>query len=474
MNASEIRATGLLGMIFALRMLGLFMIIPVFSIYGQQYAHATPMLIGIAIGIYGFAQAMLQIPVSMLAEKYPRQPIIIVGLLLFIIGGAIAGLATDIWQVILGRFIAGAGAISAVIMALLADITREQSRSKAMAMMGFTIGGSIFTAFLLGPILVSQIGISGLFWLTSIAGILAIGLVMLVPTPLRTLSYHIGSANVSDTGAFSNIKHMLTTAVTVPNVRRLYMAVFCLHLLMTAIFVLIPINLTNIGINVSQHSWVYLPLLLVGFVLSIPFIIMAEAKRKMRQVFIMAMFLIALGLVVVALVVESLYGIMVGLAIFFIGFNLMEAMIPSWLSKQAPITVKNTVMGVSSSSQFLGAFAGGSLGGFLLTQPTAVAWYICAGVALLAVIFSVGISHPPYLSSLTASIPKDNVTANSTNTVSLWQEQILQIAGVEDMVLLPSDGVAYIKIDKQKFTESTRQSLSDLINQPLDFKIKKQ
>lgn len=458
MNASEIRATLSLGGIFALRMLGLFMIIPVFSIYGADYTSATPMLIGLAIGIYGLAQASLQIPVSMLADRLPRKPIIIIGLLLFALGGAVAATATDIWQVIGGRFIAGAGAVSAVVMALLADVTREQSRSKAMAGLGFMIALSIVLAFVLGPWLAGKVGMSGLFWVTAIAGVLAIVLVLIAPTPQRTLRYNLNSLSMSQ---------QLGNVLRMGNLNRLYVTVFTIHLLITALFVLVPLQLERFGYSVGQHSWIYLPLLLVGFALTVPFIIVAEKYRKMRQIVLtgIACLALALGLLVFA---EKTFALLVfGMGIFVVGFNLLESIIPSWVSKQAPVVSKSTAMGVSATSQFMGSFLGGVLGGFLLTQPYTTAWMICAAIACIALVLVWGIGSPPYLTSLTVSIPK---TQNfKDEKITDWQTAVQSVLGVEDLVLLPKDGVAYLKIDKKKFTDETRHQLSQLINRPLDF-----
>lgn len=457
MNPSEIRATYTLGGIFALRMLGLFMIIPIFSIYGRDYTHTTPVLIGLAIGIYGLAQAVLQIPVSMLAERLPRKPIIIVGLLLFALGGAVAAMATDIWQVILGRFLAGAGAISAVVMALLADVTREQTRSKAMAMMGFIIAFSIIAAFSLGPWLVSLVGISGLFWLTSVAGLIGVGLVLLAPSPERTLSFHLAQALQQPTASFRHI-------FRVPNLNRLYITVFVLHLLITVVFVLVPLQLERFGIRVAAHSLVYLPLLVLGFVCAIPLIIVAEKQRKMRRLIQLGVMLLLAALLILVFSQHLVAVLVVGLGVFFIGFNLLEAIIPSWLSKQAPVAVKNTVMGISASSQFFGAFVGGLLGGYLSTQPVIQAWLLCAVIAVVAVVALWHVGSPPYLTSLTVTLPR-----LSDDEFADWQQSVHVIAGVEDMVVLADEGVAYLKIDKAQFTAATRQSLSQLIQQPLDF-----
>lgn len=185
MNALERRSTFALSSIFALRMLGLFMIIPVFSVVGQSYQYATPALIGLAVGVYGLSQAILQIPFSLLADRFNRKPLVVFGLLLFAIGGAIAGLSDTIYGVIIGRAIAGAGAVSAVVMALLADVTREEQRTKAMAAMGMSIGLSFVVAFSLGPWLTSLVGISGLFFVTTIMGLIAIAMLLLVPKVTR-------------------------------------------------------------------------------------------------------------------------------------------------------------------------------------------------------------------------------------------------------------------------------------------------
>ena len=198
MNSIEKRAIAGVGGIFALRMIGLFMIVPVFSVYGINYTHATPFLIGLAVGIYGLGQAIFQIPMSMAADKFPRKPMIFFGLLLFALGGIVAATATDIYQVIIGRALAGSGAVSAVLMALLADVTREQVRTKAMATMGLTIATSIMLSFAIGPMMVASLGISGLFWLTAVFAVLAMVLLLIVPTPLRVLKHNLANQSIGE------------------------------------------------------------------------------------------------------------------------------------------------------------------------------------------------------------------------------------------------------------------------------------
>lgn len=256
MNALERRSTFALSSIFALRMLGLFMIIPVFSVVGQSYQYATPALIGLAVGIYGLSQAILQIPFSLLADRFSRKPLVVFGLLLFAIGGAIAGLSDTIYGVIIGRAIAGAGAVSAVVMALLADVTREEQRTKAMAAMGMSIGLSFVVAFSLGPWLTSLVGISGLFFVTTIMGLIAIAMLLLVPKVTR---HHRNYQQ----GYMAQLKQVIQMG----DLNRLHVSV--LHcIVLTAMFIYVPSQLIEFAhIPLASHGLVYLPLLVISLFL---------------------------------------------------------------------------------------------------------------------------------------------------------------------------------------------------------------
>lgn len=453
MNSLEKRAILGVGGIFALRMIGLFMIVPVFSVYGENYAHATPFLIGLAVGIYGLGQAIFQIPMSLAADKFPRKPIIFLGLVLFAVGGIIAANATDIYEVIIGRALAGSGAVSAVLMALLADVTREEMRTKAMATMGLTIGTSIMLAFAFGPLLVGSLGISGLFWLTSGFAILAMLLLFFVPTPLRVLKHNLDNKSIGQ---------QLATVLKIGDLNRLHMSVFALHLTMTAIFVILPHQLNEVmGLSVRQQGMIYLPLLFVGFAVAIPFIIIAEKKRKMRHVFLAAIALMAIALTLLAFGSQISVGIILGLLLYFMGFNVLEATIPSWISKRAPVANKATAMGLNSSSQFFGAFVGGAMGGLLLNQPNLLAWGILAAVMAVALILIIPIADPPYLSSTTVTIPK-NIDIQD------WSRQMLAVDGVDELVVMAKEKVAYLKLDKAQLTDISRQELSHLAQSPLD------
>ena len=453
MNSVEKRAILGVGGIFALRMIGLFMIVPVFSVYGDNYAHATPFLIGLAVGIYGLGQAIFQIPMSLAADKFPRKPIIFLGLILFALGGIIAANATDIYEVIIGRALAGSGAVSAVLMALLADVTREEMRTKAMATMGLTIATSIMLAFAFGPLLVGSLGISGLFWLTSGFAVLAMLLLLFVPTPLRVLKHNLDNKTIGQ---------QLATVLKIGDLNRLHIGIFALHLTMTAIFVILPHQLNEVmGLSVRQQGLVYLPLLFIGFAVAIPFIIIAEKKRKMRQVFLGAIALMTAALAILAIGSQVGIGIILGLLLYFMGFNLLEATIPSWISKRAPVANKATAMGLNSSSQFFGAFVGGAMGGLLLSQPNLLAWGILAVIMGVALLIIIPIAQPPYLSSTTVTIPK-NINIQD------WSRQMLAVDGVDELVVMAKEQVAYLKLDKTQLTDDSRMQLSSLAQSPLD------
>lgn len=447
MNALERRSTFALSSIFALRMLGLFMIIPVFSVAGQSYQYATPTLIGLAVGVYGLTQAILQIPFSLIADRYSRKPLVVLGLLLFALGGAIAAMSETIYGVIIGRAIAGGGAVSAVVMALLADVTREEQRTKAMAMMGMSIGLSFVIAFSAGPWLTGLVGISGLFWVTTIMGLAAIAMLLLVPKVTR---HHHNFQQ----GYLPQLKQVLKMG----DLNRLHLSVFTLHLLLTAMFIYAPPQLIEYaGLPLSSHGWVYLPLLVLSLFFAFPSIILAEKYRKMRGIFLTAIGGIILGLIVMIFGFESKYILLIGLGLFFIAFNVMEALLPSWLSKAAPIQSKATAMGVNASSQFLGAFFGGMIGGqLLLLNNTAMGWSILTAVAIIWLLMSFGLAQPRYLSSMVFRLPEAKQTDE-------WTSQLLAIHGIEEVVVMSEQQVAYIKVDKQQIDDAARQQLTHLL-----------
>jgi predicted MFS family arabinose efflux permease len=382
----------------------------------------------------------------LIADRYSRKPLVVFGLLLFAFG-AIAAMSDTIYGVIIGRAIAGGGAVSAVVMALLADVTREENRMKAMATMGMSIGVSFAVAFSLGPWLTGLVGISGLFWVTTIMGLAAISMLFLVPKVTR---HHRNYQQ----GYLAQLKQVLKMG----DLNRLHVSVFSLHLLLTAMFIYVPSQLIDFAkIPLNSHGWVYLPLLVISLFFAFPSIVLAEKYRKMRGIFLTAIGGIILGLGILIFGFESKYILLTGLGLFFIAFNVMEALLPSWLSKAAPIQSKATAMGVNASSQFLGAFFGGVTGGqLLLLNNTALGWSILTGLAIVWLLISFGLAQPRYLSSMVLRLPEHKQTDE-------WTSQLLAIRGIEEVVVMSDQQVAYVKVDKQQIDDATRQDLTQLL-----------
>ncbi|RTZ71623.1 MAG: MFS transporter [Gammaproteobacteria bacterium] len=337
-------------------MLGLFLILPVFALYAEHLPSATPVLTGIAIGIYGLTQAALQIPFGLVSDRIGRKPVIVAGLILFAIGSVVAATADDIWMIIAGRAIQGAGAIAAAVMALLADLTREEYRTRAMATVGVTIGFSFTVALIAGPLFNAWIGVPGLFWLTAILALVAIAILLgVIPTPDKS-SVHEEAEPVP--GLFGRVLRN-------PQLLRLDLGIFCLHLVLTALFLAVPLELVDAGLPVEEHAWLYLPVMVLGMGLMVPFVIKAEKGGKMKEVFLGAIGLLGLAQLGIYTMEGSLWGLAAALLAFFTAFNLLEATLPSLVSKLAPGQIRGTAMGVYSTSQFSGAFFGGLSGGWV-------------------------------------------------------------------------------------------------------------
>ncbi len=356
LKPQERRATLGLAAIYGSRMLGLFLILPVFALYAEHLPSATPVLTGVAIGIYGLTQAALQIPFGLVSDRIGRKPVIVAGLILFAIGSVVAATADDIWMIIAGRAIQGAGAIAAAVMALLADLTREEYRTRAMATVGVTIGFSFTVALIAGPLFNAWIGVPGLFWLTAILALVAIAILLgVVPTPDKS-SVHEEAEPVP--GMFGRVLRN-------PQLLRLDLGIFCLHLVLTALFLAVPLELVDAGLPVAEHAWLYLPVMVLGMGLMVPFVIKAEKGGKMKEVFLGAIGLLGLAQLGIYTMEGSLWGLAAALLAFFTAFNLLEATLPSLVSKLAPGQIRGTAMGVYSTSQFSGAFFGGLSGGWV-------------------------------------------------------------------------------------------------------------
>ncbi|MCP3871099.1 MAG: MFS transporter [Gammaproteobacteria bacterium] len=419
-------------------MLGLFLILPVFAIYAEELSGVTPVLVGVAIGAYGLTQAMLQIPFGMLSDRIGRKPVIIGGLLIFALGSMVAAQSDTIWGVIIGRALQGSGAIAAVVMALAADLTQEHNRLKAMAVIGMSIGLAFALSLILGPVLSHFIGVSGIFWLTAVLALSGVAITLfVVPNPEET-HFHRDAQPVP--GQFSRV-------LANPDLLRLDVGILLLHTGMTALFLVLPLVLRDsAGLDVSRHWMIYLPVLVLSVLLLVPLVVIAENRRKMKQVFLLSIAALAVAQFGFFNYYSSLWGVVFFLLVYFTAFNVLEATLPSLVAKMAPADAKGTAMGVYSTSQFSGAFLGGLVGGWAHTYFGLQGVFLFGMVAMIIWLFAaIGMTEPRYLNSYLLKV--GNVDEERAREL---EKELLTIEGVGDAVLVAGDDVAYLKIDPKR------------------------
>ena len=370
MNKLEKRTALSLAAVYAVRMLGLFMILPVLPLYVAHFEEATPFLIGLAIGIYGLTQATFQIPLGLLSDRFGRKKIIIGGLLLFALGSVVAALSDSIYTIIIGRAIQGMGAIAAATMALAADLTEENNRAKVMAGIGMTIGVAFAVAMVVGPLLNEWYGLSGIFWITALLALIGIALVaFVVPQPKRL--FHHRDAGVLGDYILPTLKN--------PSLLRMNAGVFILHMLMTANFTVLPLIFRDqVGLASAEHWKIYLPVFGLSFIAAVPLIIIAEKYQKIKQMLIGTVLMLAIAQLCMSLSIEQNWALIFWFLAFFVSFNFLEAIQPSLVAKYSGVNTKGTAMGVFSTAQFMGIFVGGVIGGLLLQEGSA-SWVFLFG-----------------------------------------------------------------------------------------------
>ncbi len=433
--------------IFSFRMLGLFMMIPVFSVAATSLTDATPALIGIALGSYGLSQGLLQMPFGFLSDRFGRKPILTIGLVLFAIGSLLGAYTDSIYGMIIARTLQGTGAIGSVLMALMADLTPDEHRTKAMAVIGITIGISFSLAMVISPAITHHFGLSGIFYLTAILAIA--GLFMLhtvIPTPKKE-PFHVDN-EVNPT--------LLKQVFKNNHLRRLNAGIFCLHLILTSTFFAIPFILQQqIKLGHLSLQWhFYLPLMICAFLAMLPFIILAEKKQKVKPVFLVAVAIMGLSQFILAFTYNNWFSICGLMFTYFVAFNILEASLPSLVSKQANATSKGTAMGMYSSAQFLGIFAGGAISGIIFQFSGSQGIFIINSVIALLWFF-IAIYMQPNLYQLTLIIPYHKPHQDEPGLINLLRA----LPGVNEAVIAHEEEVIYLRVNKTTYQNGSAEKL---------------
>ncbi len=431
-TAIEKKAAISLASVYGLRMFGLFLVLPVLATYAVDYPGYNPLTVGLAIGIYGLTQAIFQIPLGLISDRIGRKPVIIVGLVVFAFGSWFAAQAETMNQLIIGRGLQGCGAIASALMALAADVSREERRAQMMAVLGLSIGVAFVLALIAGPILAKTLKLSGLFELTAI---LALAAILAVLFMVPKINQQVHQRDVLP--ASKQLKNIVKD----DQLLRLDFGIFCLHFLLSSSFVVLPLLLIESGIAKENHAWIYLPVMLLGFLGMLPGIVLAEKKNQHSKV--MGIALIAVLFSQVSwLLSENSSILILGLGLFFLGFNLLEAMLPSMISRFAPVAGKGTAMGLYSTSQFMGSFLGGVTSGYIASQLGGNAVFI-VGIIIVIIwgFFHFGQQNPPAISSVSIEM------ADTSEGIDLLVKKLLQHQGIVEALYLQDEKMLYLRFN---------------------------
>lgn len=425
------------------------MLLPVIRILGEDLEGATLPLLGLALGIYGLSQAVLQLPLGLLSDKIGRKPVIYGGLVVFIAGSLVAGFSESIWGLIIGRALQGAGAIASAVMALAADLSRPEQRSKMMAMIGGSIGLAFAISLILGPILSEWLSLQGLFFVIAALAFIALVVAMtVVPRGEQASKVHLNLTFAE------RWKHVTAKG----RIFVLALAVFVIHWSLVAVFMIVPEKLEQSGFALAQHSWIYLTVLILSIALMVPMMLGAERKKMHRQIMQLAFFVIVVALVSLFTGFTHIAFWLVVLTLFFAGFNLLEAKLPSTVSNLFGSQYRGTALGIFSTSQFLGAFLGGSLTGYLLPK-LGLEGILYMNIALAAV---AGLALT-FLGKL-PEIQKIVIQLDDTDKESGQKAQIsaLKMPGVLEAIANDGEGKVYLQVDKSRINQKDLMALGQI------------
>lgn len=443
MNAFEIKSVLGIAFIYILRMLGLFIVLPILSVYLLEIsANDSKFLVGLGFGIYGLTQALLQIPFGLLSDYFGRKKMIIIGLVIFLCGSILVASFTSIYLVILGRALQGAGAISAVLLALLSDLTRDEIRTKAMGIIGASIGITFGVSIILAPLLNKYIGFQGIFWVIGMLTILAILMVVFhIPTPIKAKSEKL---------LLSNFFEVLSNKTFL----KLDYGIFSLHASQIVMFMTIPVILNQLGYPVEYHWQVYLPVFVLSIVFMVPMIIFAQRKSLIKKLFLGNVLALIIVQILFIYYSDSKQNIMLILLIYFVGFNFLEATLPSLISRISPKNAKGFVLGIYNSSQSFGIFAGGFFGGLILTYFSNNSIYILSACLLIVwFLLMLNFIFPENKKDLILHL-KNSFFKQSKIKIAAVISKINSLDFVEEALIFPSERYIIIKAkNNKKFNE---------------------